>query len=132
MPGDGNKKEQIPLSGFTLGTSLQRSDRRIEVISGFSLNQTGKSKLFKPKSQWSNNVEFPSFFLIQIRHLPICCTRANIDGFTKSRHPPIFWIPACAGMTIRQLTSGRYNRCHTAKPVPAEAGSRYPVFKTTF
>jgi hypothetical protein len=33
--------------------------------------------------------------------------------FHKKSDSPIFWIPACAGMTIRQLTSDRYNSRHT-------------------
>jgi len=38
-------------------------------------------------------MEFPWFFLIQIRHLTICFTRANIDGLTKSRYPPFSGFP---------------------------------------
>ena len=37
---------------------------------------------------------------------------------------PIFWIPGCAGITIRQLISDRYHRRHT------RAGG-HPFFKTT-
>jgi hypothetical protein len=47
------------------------------------------------------------------------------DGFVKSPIFPFFWIPAYAGMTIKQLISSRYNIRHTR-----EGG--YPGVKMTF
>ena len=43
--------------------------------------------------------------------------RILIDGFVKSRIFPFFWIPAFAGMTIKQLISNRYKTV-----IPAKAG----------
>ena len=43
----------------------------------------------------------------------------------KKSDIPIFWIPACAGMTISQIVSDRYHIRHTR-----EGG--YPIFKKTF
>jgi hypothetical protein len=51
--------------------------------------------------------------------------RFKVDNLVKSRIFPFFWIPAFAGMTIRQLISDRYHRC-----LAREGG--YPVFKRTF
>jgi hypothetical protein len=50
---------------------------------------------------------------------------SNIDGFVKSRIFPFIWIPAYAGMTIKQLISIRYTIRHTR-----ECG--YPDVKKTF
>ncbi len=49
----------------------------------------------------------------------------KFDGFVKSPILPFFWIPAYAGMTIKQLISSRYNIRHTR-----EGG--YPGVKMTF
>ena len=49
----------------------------------------------------------------------------NIDGFVKSRISSFNWIPAFAGMTIKQLISVRYNSGHTRV-------SGYPDVKIAF
>ena len=49
----------------------------------------------------------------------------NLDGLVKSRISHFFWIPAFAGMTIKQLISIRY-KSHLTR----EGG--YPVVRTTF
>ena len=49
----------------------------------------------------------------------------NLDGLVKSRIFEFIWIPAYAGMTIKQLISIRYTIRHTR-----ECG--YPCAKMTF
>jgi hypothetical protein len=50
---------------------------------------------------------------------------SKLDGIEKGWILAFFWIPASAGMTIRELISDRDKSCHTR-----EGG--YPVVKMDF